>query len=126
MKFVGLEPIAINDPAIEIHRGEQWWDLHNAASLRRVALENAADRAKPADLVLDFAALDLRNDFRDTGVRYELRFVAVTQLAFTEYEDNVYEQDTLEHLLFWPERVQVRTGTHEIEFEAAETHFTVR
>lgn len=72
------------------------------------------------------SAFGLRCHFRDTGVRYELRFVAVSQLAFTEDEGNVHEQDTLEHVLFWPQRVQIRTGTHELVFAAAETHFAVR
>jgi hypothetical protein len=126
MIFRGLKPIEVNDPVIEVVTDDRWYDLHNAGWIRSIALE------APADLVLVIDYLEPERQGIATGPDgvLELRFVNVSMLSVAQYEDNVPENTTLEHLVYWPPRagercVEIRTGTLEIQFSADETRFRV-
>lgn len=105
---------------------ERWYDLHNAGWIRSIALE------APADLVLVIDYLEPERQGTATGPDcvLELRFVNVSSFTALQYQDNVPENTTFEHLLYWPSAVgqpcvELRTGMLEIRFSADETRFRV-
>jgi hypothetical protein len=109
MIFRGLKPIEVNDPVIEVVTDDRWYDLHNAGWIRSIALE------APADLVLVIDYLEPERQGIATGPDgvLELHFVNVSMLSVAQYEDNVPENTTLEHLVYWPPRAgEMRRDTH--------------
>ena len=126
MIFRGLKPIEVNDPVIEVATEDGWYDLHNAGWIRSIALEALGDLV----LVLEYLEPERQETADVPDCVLELRFVNVSALSIAQLDDNLPENTTLEHLLYWPPEagqpcVEIRTGTLEIRFSADETRFRV-
>lgn len=114
-RYEGMEPLPRGGHAIEIVTPEGTFDLHNDGYVESIAVQ-------PPDTL----SVSVRCTYSATNrARVRLRFIGVRRLSSAQYEDEPWNASEWEHLVDWGGRFELRTGTHEFEFEAAAVLATV-
>jgi hypothetical protein len=119
MKFLGMDPLALNDHTVEVNAHGQCYDLHNGGWIQEITLKSSLTLA----IRLDWRDPQHLDDRDLDPLKLRLSFHRTALLRVAQEEDDPRAADTLDNIVWrGPGTIRrglvgITTGAYELELE---------